>query len=203
VAINLSIKNIPPYLKIIFSVVPSLILVVLFVFLIYSPKNNEIKSLNSSIVKLDNEIASSEVKVRKLNELKAENARLKARLVELQEQLPEEEEVSNLLKQITDMGLKSGLEILLWRPEVRKPDTGGVYMEIPVKVTVTGGYHDLGVFFSHISHIKRIVNISDIKMVDHPTKQGIQLVKADFTASTFSAMTEAEKSPPPKKKIKR
>jgi len=207
VAINLSTKNIPPYLKIVLAVVPSVILVILFIVLIYSPKNSKIKSLNESIAKLDNEIASSEVKVRKLNKLRAENVRLKEKLAELQEQLPEEKEVSSLLKQITDLGLKSGLEILLWRPEAREPDPAGVYVEIPVKVTVIGGYHNLGVFFSHISQIKRIVNISDIKIGikigSHTAKGGIQLVKADFTASTFSAVGESEKAPAPKKRVKR
>lgn len=198
-AINLNIKSIPLYLKILLAALPSLILVILFIVLIYFPKSDERKILNDSIVKLDNEIASNEVKARKLNELKAENTRLKTQLAELQEQLPEEKEVSILLKQVSDLGLTSGLEILLWRPQARKPDPSGLYVEIPVQVSVTGGYHNLGVFFSHISHIKRIVNILDIKMSTHTTKDGVQLLKADFTASTFSAITESGKAPPAKK----
>ncbi|HLA50048.1 MAG TPA: type 4a pilus biogenesis protein PilO [Thermodesulfovibrionia bacterium] len=187
---NLNIKNIPPYLKTIIYIVPSLILVILFIILIYIPKNDEIKKLTAIIVKLDNEIASSEVKVRKLDELKVENIRLKARLAELQEQLPEEKEVSPLLRQISDLGLKSGLEILLWRPETRKPDPAGLYVEIPVQVDVTGGYHDLGIFFSHISQIKRIVNLSNIKLESYTARSGAKIIKANFTASTFSAVTK-------------
>lgn len=188
-AINLGTKNILS-LKKILLILPSVILVILFIVLIYFPKNSEIKSLKEGIAKLDNEIASSEVNARKLDQLRVENTRLKERLAELQEQLPEEKEVSSLLKQITDLGLKSELEILLWRPEARKPNPDGLYVEIPVMVSVIGGYHNLGVFFSHISQIKRIVNISDIKVVSHTTKEGVQLIKADFIASTFSAMTE-------------
>lgn len=193
-ALKLNIKNIPPYLKAIIITAPSLILAILFILFIYSPKNREIQSLRDSIVKLNNEIVSSEIKVRRLDELKAENARLKAKLVELQEQLPEEKEVSTLLKQVSDLGIDSGLEILLWKPEARKQGTGGLYVEIPVQVTAIGGYHDLGVFFSRISNIKRIVNLSNIKMNSHATKGGINRVKADFTASTFSAIAETEKA---------
>ena len=153
---NLNIKNIPPYLKTIIYIAPSLILVILFIILIYIPKNDEIKK----------------------------------RLAELQEQLPEEKEVSPLLRQISDLGLKSGLEILLWRPETRKPDPAGLYVEIPVQVDVTGGYHDLGIFFSHISQIKRIVNLSNIKLESYTARSGAKIIKANFTASTFSAVTK-------------
>ncbi len=192
-ALNINIKNIPPYLQIILKIVPPLIVIVLFVIFIYFPKNDEIKNLNASIAKLDNEIASSEVKARKLEELKAENARLKIRLAELQEQLPEEKEVSVLLRQISDLGLDAGLEILLWRPEAKKPDPGGLYVEIPVSVSVMGGYHDLGIFVSHISQLKRIVNLSNINLNSTVGKNNARRVKADFTASTFSAVTEEKK----------
>ncbi len=204
-AINLSMKNIPPYLKIILAVVPSLIAVILFLALIYFPKNKEIKILNASIAKLDNEVASSKVKVRRLDELKIENARLKLRLVELQEQLPEEKEVSILLKQISDLGLKSGLEILLWKPEARRPDPKGIHVEIPVKMEVRGGYHDLGVFFSYISRIKRIVNISNIKIKIGSTggRDSVQLIKAAFTASTFSTVDKSKAAKAKKKQKKR
>jgi type IV pilus assembly protein PilO len=192
-AINLKIKNIPPYLKVIIPVTVFLIPVIVFYFLVYSPKNKEIKMLGASIAKLDNEIATGEVKIRRLDELRAENARLKMRLAELQEQLPEEKEVSVLLKQISDLGLQSGLVILLWKPEARKPDPKGIHVEIPVKMEVIGGYHDLGVFFSHISRIKRIVNISNIKIGKSKGRgEDIHLINAAFTASTFSAVDKPE-----------
>jgi len=58
-AINLSMidmKNTPPYLKVIIAAVPSILLIILFIVLIYTPKNKELKRLDASIVKLDNEI---------------------------------------------------------------------------------------------------------------------------------------------------
>lgn len=202
-AINLDIKKMPKAMKIVIAVVPSVLLAILFIFLIYLPKNKEIKGLQAGIVNLTNEIANSEVKARKLDALKTENTRLKARLFELQEQLPEEKEVSTLLKQISDLGIQSGLGILLWKPGTKKAGTGGLYVEIPVDVSVMGGYHDLGVFFSHISNIKRIVNLSGIKIAPQKNKTDSMQIKADFTASTFSAVTEADKAEPGKGRKKK
>jgi len=200
--ISLKLKNIPLYLKIIIMTVPSLIFVMLFIVFIFLPKNKEINTLRESIINLDNDIASSEIKAKKLDLLKIENERLKIRLAELQEQLPEEKEVSPLLKQISDMGLKSGLEILLWRPGERKQGANNLYIEIPVQMIVVGGYHDLGVFFSKISNIKRIVNITNLKIDSYETKSGSK-IKADFIASTFSVITEAEKVQAEQQQVKK
>jgi len=189
------IKGLPLYLKIIISLIPSIILIVLFITLIYSPKKKEIKNLTSAISKLDNEIATQEVKARRLDELKAENARLKEKLAELQEQLPEEQEVSSLLKEISEFGLKSGLEILLWKPGSRNVGEEKLYVEIPVSVEVTTGYHNLGIFFSHISKLPRIVNIKDINLSSkRSTGKGENLITAKFTAVTFASVSPEEKA---------
>lgn len=188
-ALNIDIKNIPPYLKVILALIPSIILGILFTVFIYFPENSEIKKLSDSIVKLDKEIASSEVKAKRLAELKIENEGLRARLKELQERLPEEKEVSGLLRQISDLGIKSGLKILLWRPEAKVTDPSGLYERIPVRLEVLTGYHNLGVFFSHISRLPRIVNISDIKL-SPAVREGVLQLNANFTATTFSAITE-------------
>ncbi len=192
---KVDLKNIPTYAKVIILIVVFLIPVVAFYFLVYSPKSKEIKQLDAAITKIDNEIATAKVKVRRLDELKVENEKLKKQLAELKEQMPEEAEVSILLKQVSDLGLTSGLNILLWKPASKKPDPEGVYVEIPVQVEVLGGYHDLGMFYSHISQLKRIVNISNIT-IKPPQRGTSDLLHASFFASTFSAVKEPEGGEP-------
>jgi type IV pilus assembly protein PilO len=192
-ALKINIKELPPYVKAIIIILPSILLVVLFIFLVYSPKKKEIDNLTASISKLDNEIATGEVKIRKLEQLKAENKILKAKLAKLQEQLPQEQEVSPLLKQISDLGIESGLEILLWKPGQRRVGPNNLYYEIPVSIEVTTGYHNLGTFFSHISRLSRIVNIKDINLTSKMGGEG-GLIKARFTALTFAAIPQQEKA---------
>ena len=184
------LKNLPSHLQIVVAVVPSVVLIALFFFLIYSPKSKEMQALDARLVKLDKDIAASEAKVRRLDALIAENAMLKKKLIKLKEQLPEEKEVSVLLKQISELGLRSGLEILLWKPEARKTDPSGLYIEIPVKVKVLAEYHKLGDFFSHISRLPRLVNISDIVLAIYKKKEreGSGIIEADFTARTFASV---------------
>jgi type IV pilus assembly protein PilO len=156
------------------------------------PKNKEIKALESKIQAQENEIAKSQAKAEKLTELIAENQRLRNRLNELKEQLPEEKEVSDLLKQVSDLGIASGLRILLWKPEQRVTHLSGIVYEIPVKVELSGSYHNLGYFFSSLTRLNRIVNISDIKLGDPKPAKDSTVLKVTFAATTFSAIPEEE-----------
>ena len=153
------LKTLPKSLKIVLAILPSVVIIVAFYFLIYSPKQKVINGLNAKISKLDNEILTAEAKVRRLDELREKNRKLKERLKRLKAMLPDEKEVSVLLKQVSDLGLRSGLEILLWKPQPPKISPNGLYMEIPVNVEMLGNYHNLAIFFSRLSTFKRIVNI--------------------------------------------
>jgi len=199
----IDIKNLPPAVRVILIFLPVIIIIAVFYFVIYSPRNEDLSRLEKDISKLNNEINVSSIKASQLDELKKKNIMLQARLKELRDQLPEEKEVSSLLKEVSDLGAKAGLNILYWKPGERKSNPSGLYDEIPVKVEVTGGYHDLGTFFSHISNLRRIVNISDIKLSDPKTEKGSTVIKASFTATTFSAVEEGKKEEPKKGGAKR
>lgn len=189
------IKTYPFYGQVILVALPAVILVALFVYLYLIPAGDEMKALADKITKLDKEIMISETKIKKLDTLIAENKVLKAKLVRLQEQLPEEKEVSVLLKQISELGLRAGLEILLWKPQAKKTDPKGLYVEIPVNVEVLAEYHKLGDFFSHISRLPRLVNISDITLQkkDKSGQEALGIINASFTARTFAAASKQDK----------
>jgi type IV pilus assembly protein PilO len=190
--VNINFKNLPPYIKVILASLPSALIIVLVVFLLLAPKNKEIKALDTKISAQENEIAKNQAKVAKLPELTLENEKLRARLNELKQQLPEEKEVSTLLKQVSDLCIRSGLKISLWKPEQRKTHSSGIVYEIPVKVELSGSYHSLGYFFSSLTALNRIVNISDIKLSDPKQDRANAVMKISFTATTFSAIPEEE-----------
>jgi len=190
--LNLDMKNLPAYAKLLIGSIPSVIIIVLVIFLLIMPRNKEIKILEGKISKQEDEIAKDEAKAAKLPELTVENERLRKRLSELKQQLPEEKEVSTLLKQVSDLALRAGLKISLWRPEARKVHSSGIVYEIPVRVELSGSYHSLGYFFSSLTKLNRIVNISDIKISDPKPERGVAIDKISFIATTFSAIPEEE-----------
>lgn len=191
-AIKIDFKALPGYVKTVIAILPALVIAVAVTFMVILPRNKEIKALDSKIQVQENEIAKSQAKAEKLTELISENQRLRKRLNELKEQLPEEKEVSDLLKQVSDLGIASGLRILLWKPEQRKTHPSGIVYEIPVRVELSGSYHNLGHFFSSLTRLNRIVNISDIKLSDPKPLKDSAVLKVSFSATTFSAIPEEE-----------
>lgn len=189
---KIDIKALPSYVKTIISILPALVIAIIVTLIIILPKNKEIKALEGKILVQVNEIAKSQAKAEKLSELISENERLRKRLNELKEQLPEEKEVSTLLKQVSDLGIKAGLRILLWKPEQKKTHASGIVYEIPVKVELSGSYHNLGYFYSSLTRLDRIVNIFDIKLGDPKPEKDSAILKISFTATTFSAIPEEE-----------
>jgi type IV pilus assembly protein PilO len=190
--LNISTKNLPQYAKVILAVTPGIIIAAVVIFLFIVPKNKEIKALEIKIAAQENEIAKDQAKADRLPQLTFENERLRNRLNELKQQLPEEKEVSSLLKQVSDLCIRAGMKVGLWRPEARKIHPSGIVYEIPVRVELTGSYHNLGHFFSSLTKLNRIVNMSDIRLSNPRAEKGIVTLGITFMATTFSAIPEEE-----------
>jgi len=190
--INFNLKNIPSYAKVILSLLPAVIIVIAVIFLVILPKNREIKALEVKISAQENEIAKDQAKAAKLPQLTRENEKLRQRLTELKQQLPEEKEVSSLLKQVSDLCLRAGMKISLWKPEAKRTHPSGIVYEIPVRVELSGSYHNLGYFFSSLTKLNRIVNISEFRLGTPKPDKGQAILKINFTATTFSSVPESE-----------
>ena len=195
-AVKININSLPPYAKILISLLPAIVLSVAVFMLVIAPKQKEIKALDAQIDTQNNEIASSQAKAAKLDILKQENERLIKRINELKEQLPEEKEISSLLKQVSDLGIAAGLEIKSWKPSQKVLHSSGIVYEIPVSVEASGTYHNLGYFLSSLTKLNRIVNIGDMKLSTvasaKGTPKGDTILNVSFKASTFSAVPESE-----------
>ena len=77
-------------------------------------------------------------------------------------QLPSDTEVPGLLEDITRTGLGSGLEFeeIKLQPEVVQQ----FFIELPIQISVVGGYHDLATFVSGVSSLPRIVTLHDFEI---------------------------------------
>lgn len=190
--IDLKLQNLPTPVK--FGVIAGIIAAIVAVsfFLLLKPKMATIKKIKAEIVLQEKEIAKNEAKVAKLDELKKKYAELEYSLKLLSAQLPEEKEVSNLLKQVSDYATRSGLTITLWKPSAKRVHPSGIVYEIPVDVKMIGAYHSLGGFFSIVSGMNRIINMSGLSVKRVSSKDELGKLDISFVAQTFSAIPEEE-----------
>ena len=183
------IQKIPTKTRaIVFGVVIVLLLVV-YVWQMVIPMRTKIQQLEKAIAELQVKIQENDAKIKKLDDLKAEVKALQQRLLIATEQLPPESEVSGLLRQIQNLVNQSGLVLKLWKPDNRRTHSSGLYEEIPIALTLTGGYHNTATLFDRVSKLTRIVNILNIKMGGAKmTKSGALEIDITCTAMTFSAV---------------
>lgn len=191
--LGFDIETLPPTKKKLLFVLPPLIIVVLFAVLLIKPAFEEKKRLSEEVEKQSNEIQIAMRNAAKLSTLTAENERLRNKLFELQMQLPEEREISGLLRQVSELGIKSGLQIVSWKPGNKTIHPSKEIYEIPVGVEMRGNYHRFGQFFSSITKLNRIVNISNINMKTIDQKQNAAVLNVSFTAMTYSFIPEKER----------
>jgi len=110
-------------------------------------------------------------------------------------QLPNKTEVPNLLVDISQTGLASGLEEKLFQPQGEvKMD---FYAELPISIRLTGGYHEMGKFASGIASLPRIVTLHDVEIAPasadrNATEPGNLIL--NVTAKTYRYLDEDEQA---------
>jgi len=111
-------------------------------------------------------------------------------------QLPSNTEVAELLLDISQTGMQAGLEFELFKPEKEIP--AEFYAELPIKIKVSGRYHEFGKFVSDIASLSRIVTLHDFKIEPAaPTsgpnnKTAKNLLIMSLTAKTYRYLDENE-----------
>jgi type IV pilus assembly protein PilO len=77
-------------------------------------------------------------------------------------QLPSDTEIPGLIEDITLVGLKNGLSFA--SIDLQPEEQHEFYIEKPIKIVVSGSYHDLGAFVSDVADLSRIVTLHDFSM---------------------------------------
>lgn len=131
---------------------------------------------------------SKQVKAASLEDYKAQMIEMEESFGTMLRQLPSKNEVADLLVDITQTGLASGLEFELFKPNKEEPKE--FYAVLPITVNVNGSYHNLGQFVSGVAALPRIVTIHDIQLkVSDPETRRLNLTA---TAKTYRYLDEDE-----------
>ncbi len=161
-----------------------------FYFYIAEPKSEIIAVLEAENSKLESEIQTLTIKVKHLDELVAANKQLEIELAKKKERLPPEEEAIMLLKQVSDLGVRLGLDIRLWKPGAPTEDASKLFVKMPVNVEVAGVYHTAALFFDRINRLPRIITVSGLKIGSPKIEQGRIVSQTTFDLVAYAAPQE-------------
>lgn len=104
----------------------------------------------------------------------------------LLKQLPKDTEVPGLLEDITEVAYGSGLIMKSISLEPEK--ISEFYIELPIRIDVTGDYHDFGSFVSGVASLPRIVTLHDYSIKQSDASQLNMVIEA----KTYRYKAEAE-----------
>ena len=104
-------------------------------------------------------------------------------------QLPGETEIPSLIVDISQTGLAAGLQEKLFQPQPEIPKD--FYAEKPIKIRLSGGYHEMANFVSGIASLPRIVTLHDINITPEQ-KDSYDSLSLEVGAQTYRYIEEAE-----------
>lgn len=162
----------------------------LFVWLVALPKYNEISKTNKEIATLNDKLNQARIRAKSVEKFEAEYAQVDAEFQEALKLLPNEREIPNLLRTITQLGSDSKLEFRLFNPDRERAKD--FYFEIPVGIEVSGGYHDVAVFFDKVGRMERIVNIHDVSMKPTAERSTTLITRCNAVTYRFKGISDED-----------
>lgn len=125
-------------------------------------------------------------KVANLDAYREQLAEMEKRFGAMLLKLPSKSEVANLLSDISQTRVETGLDEELFRPkgEIKRD----FYAELPNDLQVTGSYHEFGNFASEIAKLGRIVTLHKVNIT--PTGPG--QLRMSVVATTYRYLDEEE-----------
>ncbi|MBF0329494.1 MAG: type 4a pilus biogenesis protein PilO [Nitrospirae bacterium] len=193
--LNINVETMTPVQKKLLLIIPPVLIIGLAVYLFMMPDYETMGKLGEELDNQTKVIDSLKKDTAKMGKIKSENTIISAKLAELKRKLPEEKEISGLLKQISELSIKEGMTIQSWKPKVRVVHPSNEVYEIPLVVQLSGYYHNAGMLFSKIAGLDRLVNVSNIGIEGSKVKDSktLSLVNVEFIAATYSMIPEKEK----------
>jgi type IV pilus assembly protein PilO len=158
-------------------------------FLVWDGQRPELQRRQGEELQLRQEFRDKHAKAVNLDVYKQQLKDIERSFGALLRQLPGKTEVPNLLVDISQTGLAAGLQEKLFQPEPEQKKD--FYAELPIKIRLTGSYHQFGEFVSGIAALPRIVTLHDIKITSD-NKDAYDQLSLELTAKTYRYMDEEE-----------
>lgn len=177
------LENIPSFYR--WMVIPGLLIFLAAMYwnFLYQPYAEALTALQESIETKQQTIAKHQKVAEKLDTFRTQVSELEAKLRTLLRELPESREIPGMIRRISDVGIRTGLQINLIKPQPEQRKE--FYAEIPIQVRVKGSYHAVGRFLDDLAHLERIISVDGIQIEGNNQE-------TQCTATTFRFLDEAE-----------
>jgi len=145
----------PRQAKIGFCVIVGLLIVFLAYWFFVRDKRDELAGLERKESALRADFEEKQGRAANLEPLKQQLAQMEQVLQQMLRQLPSKTEMPDLIVDISQTALATGLQNELFQPEPEVPKE--FYAEKPISLRMIGSYHQFGAFVSGVASLPRVV----------------------------------------------
>ena len=181
-----AVETWPGYVKLLVGVFVGVIVLITGLYFDTSPQWQELEKLQEKEQELKLIFKKRQKKVVNYIGYKNQYFEIEKQLDNMLDKLPNKSEVADLLIEVSQVGLSSGLKFKLFKPMAGQGKD--FYKELPIQIQVVGDYKQFAVFISGLAGLSRIVTIHDINI----NSLGGPLLMMDAMIKTYSE-PQAEK----------
>ncbi len=160
----------PQKAKIVFCVLVGLFILVMVWLLLVRGKRDELKNLEREEIGLRADFETKQGRAANLEPLKQQLAQIEQVLQQMLRQLPSRTEMPDLIIDISQTALSSGLTNELFQPGPEMPKE--FYAEKPIALRMVGSYHQFGAFVSGVASLPRVVILTMHDISLKPKEEG-------------------------------
>jgi type IV pilus assembly protein PilO len=187
----------PREAKAVFCGLMGLLIIALFWFLFIGDKRDELASLESKENDLRRTFDEKQGQAANLGALKQQLVQMEQQLQQMLRQLPSKNEMPDLIVDISQTALATGITNELFQPGDEQPKD--FYAEKPISLRMVGTYHQFGAFMSGVASLPRVVimTMHDISLKPKNataggTGAGDGLLELSGTVKTYRYLDEEE-----------
>jgi len=162
-----------------------------------------VSGIRQDAAKLQTEVQNAQVMVASLDRIRKEREVLELQLRELSRRLPSEAESAQVLRSLETQARRAGLTVGAVRRRASRPQE--LYVEVPLEVSFSGGYHQLRRFAEEVSQLPRLATLNELRVQTFtPAATGGKVpepspdsVNAQMVTVVYQARPEAVGGPGP------
>lgn len=145
--------------RVLICVATVVVVVGAFGFFLYKPKVDQMAALRSDITSEERKLERTRRSAQEYDRYREKMEEARAQFEVVSRELPGTEEIPSLLTSISHAGNAAGLRFLLFQPQSESEKD--FYAEIPIRMELTGTYHEFGGFLDRLARLSRIVNVNN------------------------------------------
>ena len=161
------------------------IVVVLCFFFIFQPGFAKLKHFKLEAKKKLEEVKEAENVIAQRGALEKELKRIQEEIANYEKRLPVGKEIPKLLEELSARADDARIKFFSFQPAESSPlvVSSALYTEIPIRMSLKSGYHELGKFINYLENSGRFMRVTDLSITADSSQP--RLHEVHLTISTY------------------